>query len=137
MFVLPPELPDRLTDYAPGRIVEVAEAAWPIVEVHDRVGITSTIPRYALEVLTARTDIDPERVRWLASGSSTRPLTNRHVHVVHHRARLHVVDGHHALAAHLAAGSDRIPVRLVTPARLRAPEVGRDRDPAADNAGAA
>ena len=115
MFVLPPDLPDRLTDYAPGRIVEVAPTAWPILEVRDRVGITSSIPRYALEVLTAPTDIDPERVRWLVDGSSTRPLTNRHVHVVHHRARLHVVDGHHALAAHLAAGSDRIPVRLVTP----------------------
>jgi hypothetical protein len=123
MFVLPPELPDRLTSYAPGRIVEVAAAAWPIVEVRDRVGITSTIPRYALEVLTVRTDIDPERVRWLASGASTRPLSNRHVHVVHHRARLHVVDGHHALAAHLAAGSDRIPVRLVTPAQVRDPDL--------------
>lgn len=133
MFLLPPELPDRLTDYAPGRVVEVAPASWPIVEVNDRVGITSTIPRYALEVLTARTDIDPERVRWLASGASTRPLGNRHVHVVHHRSRLHVVDGHHALAAHLAVGSDRIPVRLVTPSRVRDPEV----DTAAGNTGAA
>jgi hypothetical protein len=123
MFALPPELPDRLTSYAPGRIVEVAAAAWPIVEVRDRVGITSTIPRYALEVLTVRTDIDPERVRWLASGASTRPLANRHVHVVHHRARLHIVDGHHALAAHLAAGSDRIPVRLVTAAQVRDPDL--------------
>jgi len=137
MFLLPPELSDRLPDYAPGRIVEVAEAAWPILEVHDRVGITSTIPRYALEVLTAPTEVDPERVRWLASGSSTRPLTNRHVHIVHHRARLYVVDGHHALAAHLAAGSDRIPVRLVTAARVRDPEVGPELDAAAGNAGAA
>lgn len=133
MFVLPPELPARLADYAPGRVVEVAPASWPIVEVLDRVGITSTIPRYALEVLTVRTDIDPERVRWLATGSSTRPLSNRHVHVVHHRARLHVVDGHHALAAHLAVGSDRIPVRLVTPAQVRDPNL----DAAAGNAGAA
>ena len=123
MVVLPPELPDRLTDYAPGRIVEVAPAAWPILEVRDRVGITSSIPRYALEVLTTPTEIDPERVRWLVSGSSTRPLSNRHVHVVHHRARLHVVDGHHALAAHLAAGSDRVPVRLVTPSLVRDPEL--------------
>lgn len=121
MFALPPDLPDRLIDYAPGRIVEVAPTAWPILEVRDRVGITSSIPRYALEVLTTPTDIDPERVRWLVSGSSTRPLTNRHVHVVHHRARLHVVDGHHALAAHLAAGSDRIPVRLVTPSLVYDP----------------
>ncbi len=133
MFVLPPDLPDRLTDYAPGRIVEVAPTAWPILEVRDRVGITSSIPRYALEVLTAPTDIDPERVRWLVDGSSTRPLTNRHVHVVHHRARLHVVDGHHALAAHLAAGSDRIPVRLVTPTLVHDPGL----DDAAGTGGAA
>ncbi len=115
MFALPPELPTSLLEYAPGRIVPADPTTWPIVEVHDRVGIVSTIPRYALEMLTLRTDIDPERVRWLVNGSSTRPLTNRHVHLVHHRARLHAVDGHHALAAHLAAGSDRIPVRLVTP----------------------
>jgi hypothetical protein len=133
MFALPPELPDRLTSYAPGRIVEVAAASWPIVEVRDRVGITSTIPRYALEVLTVRIDIDPERVRWLASGSSIRPLSNRHVHVVHHRARLHVVDGHHALAAHLASGSDRIPVRLVIPSEVRDPDL----DTAVDSVGAA
>ena len=118
MFVLPPHLPASLLDYAPGRIIAVDPATWPIVEVKDRVGVVSTIPRYALEVLTVRTDIDPERVRWLVNGSSTRPLTNRHVHLVHHRARLHVVDGHHALAAHLAAGSDRIPVRLVTPSEV-------------------
>jgi hypothetical protein len=123
MFVLPPDLPHRLIDYAPGRIVEVDPTVWPILEVRDRVGVTSSIPRYALEVLATPTDIDPERVRWLVDGSTTRPLTNRHVHVVHHRARLHVVDGHHALAAHLAAGSDRIPVRLVTPARVRDPEL--------------
>lgn len=132
MPVLPPVLPDRLVDYAPGRIVEVPPAAWPIVEVRDRVGITSSIPRYALEMLTLPTDLDPERVRWLASGSATRPLANRHVHVVHHRARLHVVDGHHALAAHLAGGSDRIPVRLVTPAQVRDPEL----DATAGSAGA-
>jgi len=115
MFALPPDLPSSLVEYARGRIVPADPATWPIIEVRDRVGIVSTIPRYALEVLTLRTDIDPERVRWLVNGSSTRPLTNRHVHLVHHRARLHVVDGHHALAAHLAVGSDRVPVRLVTP----------------------
>ena len=118
MFALPPDLPTSLVDYAPGRIVPAEPASWPIREVRDRVGVVSTIPRYALELLTLRTDIDPERVRWLVDGSSTRPLTNRHVHLVHHRARLHVVDGHHALAAHLAAGSDRIPVRLVTPSEV-------------------
>ena len=118
MFALPPDLPTSLVDYAPGRIVPAEPDSWPIRAVHDRIGVVSTIPRYALELLTLRTDIDPERVRWLVDGSSTRPLTNRHVHLVHHRARLHVVDGHHALAAHLAAGSDRIPVRLVTPSEV-------------------
>ncbi len=118
MIVLPPHLPTSLLEYAPGRIIPADPATWPVIEVNDRVGVVSTIPRYALEVLTLRTDIDPERVRWLVNGSSTRPLTNRHAHLVHHRARLHVVDGHHALAAHLAAGSDRIPVRLVTPSRV-------------------
>lgn len=130
MFVLPPHLPASLPEYAPGRIIAVDPETWPIVEVNDRVGVVSTIPRYALEVLTLRTDIDPERVRWLVDGSSTRPLTNRHVHIVHHRARLHVVDGHHALAAHLAGGSDRIPVRLVTPSEVL------DRDAVAVSAGA-
>lgn len=119
MFALPPHLPDRLVDYAPGRVLEVDDQDWPILEVRDRVGITSSIPRYALEILTTRTDIDPARVRWLVEGSSTRPLQNRHAHVVHHRARLHLVDGHHALAAHLAVGSERVPVRLVTPSHLR------------------
>ena len=130
MFVLPPELPTSLVDYAPGRIVPADPVSWPIRAVHDRIGVVSTIPRYALELLTLRTDIDPERVRWLVNGSSTRPLPNRHVHIVHHRARLHVVDGHHALAAHLAAGSDRIPVRLVTPSEVL------DRDALAVSAGA-
>ena len=119
MFVLPPHLPASLLEYARGRIIPVDPATWPIVEVNDRVGVVSTIPRYALEVLTERTDIDPSRVRWLVEGTSTRPLANRHVHVVHHRLGLHVVDGHHALAAHLAVGSDRIPVRLVTPSAVR------------------
>lgn len=133
MFALPPELSSTLLDYAPGRIVPAVPESWPIVEVRDRVGIVSTIPRYALEVLTLRTDIDPERVRWLVNGSSTRPLTNRHVHLVHHRARLHAVDGHHALAAHLAAGSDRIPVRLVTPSVVH----DRDALPLPDGVGVA
>jgi len=116
MHALPPALPDRLIDYAPGRIHEVSADAWPLVAIIDRVGVSSEIPRYALEVLTARVDIDPERVRWLAEESSVRLLHSRHVHLATHQGRLHVVDGHHALAAHLATGADRIPVRLVTAA---------------------
>ncbi|MFU8840276.1 MAG: hypothetical protein ACNA8R_06100 [Nitriliruptoraceae bacterium] len=133
MFVLPDPLPSSLSQYAPGRIVEIPDDQWPIIEVRDRVGVVSTIPRYALEVRTVSLELDPERVRWLAAATSPRPLSDRHVHMVTHRGRLHVVDGHHALAAHLAAGTERIPVRLVTPATVRDPAVAD----AAGNAGAA
>lgn len=133
MFVLPDPLPSSLAEYAPGRIVEIADAQWPIIEVRDRVGVTSTIPRYALEVRTVALELDPARVRWLAATSSPRALAERHVHVVTHRGRLHVVDGHHALAAHLAAGTERIPVRLVTPSLVHDPAVAG----VAGNAGAA
>lgn len=118
MFVLPEPLPTSLAQYAPGRIVELPDEQWPIIEVRDRVGVTSTIPRYALEVRTAPVQLDPERVRWLVQATSPRPLSDRHVHLVTHRGRLHVVDGHHALAAHLATGVERIPVRLVTPSTV-------------------
>jgi hypothetical protein len=133
MFVLPDPLPRSLPDYAPGRIVEVPDEHWPIIEVRDRVGVTSTIPRYALEVRTVAVRLDPERVRWLAEAASPRPLSDRHVHMVTHRGRLHVVDGHHALAAHLAAGTERIPVRLVAPTTVHDRAVAD----AAGNAGAA
>jgi hypothetical protein len=133
MFVLPDPLPSSLARYAPSRIVEIPDEQWPIMEVRDRVGVVSTIPRYALEVRTARLELDPERVRWLAEATSPRPLSDRHVHLVTHRGRLHVIDGHHALAAHLAAGTERIPVRLVTPTTVRDPAVAD----AAGNAGAA
>lgn len=123
MLVLPEPLPRSLAQYAPGRIIEIADAQWPIIEVRDRVGVTSTIPRYALEVRTVALELDPARVRWLAATTSPRSLAERHVHVVTHRGRLHVVDGHHALAAHLAAGTERIPVRLVTPSLVRDPAV--------------
>jgi hypothetical protein len=133
MFVLPEPLPNSLARYAPGRIVEIPDDQWPIIEVRDRVGVVSTIPRYALEVRTVSLELDPARVRWLAESTSPRPLSDRHVHMVTHRGRLHIVDGHHALAAHLAAGTERIPVRLVTPTTVRDPAVAD----AAGNAGAA
>jgi hypothetical protein len=133
MFVLPDPLPRSLSHYAPGRIVEIPDDQWPIIEVRDRVGVTSAIPRYALEIRTVAVELDPERVRWLAATTAPRPLADRHVHVVTHRGRLHVVDGHHALAAHLAAGTERIPVRLVTPTSVHDPVMAE----AAGNAGAA
>jgi hypothetical protein len=115
--VLPPSLPTRLTAYAPGRIVEVPVARWPelLDQPYPRTGVTTTIPRYALEVRTRRTEVDPERLRWLVERVTTRPLAARHVHLAQHRGLLWVIDGHHALAAHLAIGEERIPVRLVDP----------------------
>jgi hypothetical protein len=114
MRTLPKTLPDHLPDYAPGRIALVSPEAWPLPDMDARMGIPSSIPRYALEVRTKLATIDPERVRWLVERSATRPLSTRHVHLAHHRGLLHVVDGHHALAAHLVTGSDRVPVRLVS-----------------------
>jgi hypothetical protein len=113
MTTLPQVLSDHLPDYAPGRISWMSPEVWPLRDPDSGVGITTSIPRYALDVVTARTRVDPDRVRWLAERSATRPLETRHVHVVHQRGVLYVVDGHHALAAHLAAGSERIPVRLL------------------------
>jgi hypothetical protein len=114
MLALPKVLPDHLPDYAPGRITLVSPEAWPLPAMDARTGIPSSIPRYALDVRSARAHIDPDRVRWLVERSATRPLSSRHVHLAHHRGQLFAVDGHHALAAHLVTGSERIPVRLVS-----------------------
>lgn len=112
---LPAMLPDRLPAYLPGRIIVVPDDAW---ELHGRegapTGIRTRLPRYGLEVRTRDVQIRPDRVRWLTERSTTRPLDARHVHLVHHRGELYVVDGHHALAAHLATGSEHIPVKLLT-----------------------
>lgn len=110
---LPAVLPDHLPDYAPGRIMVVPPEDWAMDRQTERLGVASEIPRYALDVWTERTDIDPERVRWLVERSTVRSLDSRHVHLVTWLGRLHVVDGHHALAAHLITGADRIPVRYV------------------------
>jgi hypothetical protein len=112
---LPAVLPDRLPDYAPGRIVVCPAERWPDLGPLDRSGIRTEIPRYGLDLRTLRVDIDPDRVRWLVERVTTRQLDQRHVHVVNHRGLLHLVDGHHALAAHLVTGSERIPVKLVRP----------------------
>lgn len=112
---LPRRLPDRLPDYLPGRIHVVADDAWPVLADLEDDRVLSTIPRYALDLRTRDVPIDIERVRWLAERVTTRPLEARHVHLVTHGTGLHVVDGHHTLAAHLATGAERIPVALARP----------------------
>jgi hypothetical protein len=109
---LPGVLPDRLPDYLPGRIRVLAPEAWQIPAVLPDDRVRTSIPRYALDLRTLDVPIDPDRVRWLAERSAVRALDSRHVHLVTHRTGLHVVDGHHALAAHLATGAETIPVAL-------------------------
>jgi hypothetical protein len=112
---LPPVLPDQLPDYAPGRIRVVAHDLWPDFGELERTGVRTSIPRYGLDLVTSRTHIDGERVRWLTERVATRPLETRHVHLVTHRGVLYLVDGHHALAAHLITGAEAIPVKLLRP----------------------
>lgn len=113
---LPAVLPDRLTAYLPDRLHLVPSEEWPaaLTGRFERTGVRTTIPRYALDLRTQKDGIDPDRVRWLAQGSTIRTLTTRHVHLTAHKGVLWIVDGHTCLAAHLAAGSEGIPVRLVT-----------------------
>ena len=112
---LPAVLPNRLTAYLPDRLHLVPSEAWPaaLTGRFERTGVRTTIPRYALDLRTQKDDIDPDRVRWLAQGSTIRTLATRHVHLTAHKGVLWVIDGHTALAAHLSAGSDDVPVRLV------------------------
>lgn len=111
---LPPRLPDRLPAYLPGRISVVADEDWDIdPQQVAALGIRTEFPRYGLDLLTRDVTIDPDRVRWLTERTTVRPLDSRHVHLVHHRGALYVVDGHHALAAHLITGAERIPARLL------------------------
>jgi hypothetical protein len=125
---LPAVLPSYLPDYAPGRIAVRTQDEWMLPTELETTGIRITIPRYALDVVTLRTDIDPDRVRWLAERVATRPLDARHIHLVRHRGILHLVDGHHALAAHLVTGAELLPVRLV---RERPPRVDAAQAPLA------
>lgn len=115
---LPLVLSDRLPDYLPGRIRVLAVEAWPVPTVVPDDVVRTSIPRYALDLRTLDVAIDPARVRWLAERSTVRALDQRHVHIVAHRTGLHVVDGHHALAAHLATGAETVPVALT---RVAAP----------------
>lgn len=128
---LPPVLPDRLPDYLPGRIRVVADDAWPLDDVDDDGVVRTTLPRYGLHLRTRDVTIDPDRVRWLAERASTRALATRHAHVVPRPEGVYVVAGHHALAAHLATGGERIPIKLVAarerPGAPRWPTIVADR----------
>ncbi|GGI08054.1 hypothetical protein [Egicoccus halophilus] len=106
---VPPQLPRQLPDYLPGRIHVLEESRWPAGEWVTN-GVRVLVPRYGLEVFTLDPEIDPERVRWHA-GRTVHPLEASYVSLLHER-RLYVLRGRHVLAAHLAAGSDRIPAQL-------------------------
>lgn len=112
---LPAVIPDRIEDYAPGRIIVVPEDEWPITVPLETTGVRTSIPRYALDVRTLPIRIDPERVRWLTEKVTTRPLDARHVHLTMHQGLLYLVKGHHTLAAQLITGAERVAVRLVRP----------------------
>lgn len=113
---LPTPLPDQLPAYLPGRIRTVDDGTpWPPHDRYETTGVPATLPRYGLQLLVRDPDIDPDRVRWLVERTTTRPLAARHAHLTTWRGIVHVVDGRHALAAHLATGGERIPVRLVRP----------------------
>lgn len=112
---LPRELPEQLPAYLPGRIRAADPALWPPFERYETTGVPATLPRYGLDLLARDLTIDPDRVRWLVERTTTRPLAARHAHLTTYRGIVHVVDGRHALAAHLATGGERIPVRLVRP----------------------
>ncbi|MFA9444641.1 hypothetical protein [Egicoccus sp. AB-alg6-2] len=106
---VPEQLPSALPDYLPGRIHVVEPERWPTGAWVTN-GVRVSVPRYGLEVFVRNADIDPERVRW-HTRRTVHPLEASYVSLLHDR-RLYVLKGHHVLAAHLAAGSDRIPVQL-------------------------
>lgn len=112
---LPATLPDRLPPYLPGRITVVPDHAWDVGGDVVPSGVRIALPRYGMDLLTRDVPIDPERVRWLTEQTTVRPLDARNVHLIARRGRLYVVDGHHALAAHLVTGREWLPARLVEP----------------------
>lgn len=121
---LPRRLPDRLPAYLPGRIHILALELWPPFEDYAPLGVSTTLPRYGMDLHTLDATIDPDRVRWLTERTTTRPLEARHAHLTTWRGLLHVVAGRHTLAAHLATGGERIPVKLVRPRSGSAPGPG-------------
>lgn len=128
---VPDRLPTSLADYLPGRVVVVPEHRWDVPDVEQSSGVRTQLPRYGLELRTLEVPIEPLRVQWLVERTTIRPLDARIVDVVHHRGRVHVVDRHHELAAHLLTGSERIPVRL---ARATGPQEARATGPHAGQA---
>lgn len=108
-------LPDRLVHYAPGRITEVPDAAWPAAlrGGFDPNGVRTSIPRYALDLYVPDRPVDPRKVAALLAGPSARALHDRDVYLASHAGRVWVVGGRVALAAHLARGAERLPVRLI------------------------
>lgn len=110
---LPADLPTSLLDYAPGRIHPLPAERWPLRDLEvEPTGVRIEVPRYALEVWTEQTEVDPDRVRWLTERTTTRPLEARNVHLVPHTVGTLLHDGHTALAAHLVTGSDHVPARI-------------------------
>jgi hypothetical protein len=109
-------LPTDLAAYAPGRIHPVDPADWSVPDGLARTGVLIELPRYALDLRTRETAIDPERVRRLLDGAAVRPIETRPVGLTMHRRSLYVIGGHHELAAHLAGGAERILVALHRPA---------------------
>ena len=105
----PTPLPASLTDYLPGRIHVVDAERWP-TGGWEATGVRVFVPRYGLEVFVRDAQVDPERVQWHAR-RTVHPIETAYVSLLHDR-RLYVLRGRHLLAAHLAAGSDRIPVQL-------------------------
>ena len=124
---LPSTLPGSLADYLPGRLVVVPASEWSVPSGEPSLGVRTALPRYGLELRTLEVPIDEQRVRWLTDRATVRPLDARLVDVMHHRGVLHVIDGHHELAAHLITGAERVPVRLgraatASPAASNAPD---------------
>jgi len=110
-------LPDRLTAYAPGRITEVPVAAWPAA-LDGAVatgGVRTTIPRYGLDVYASDHPVVPDEVRAWSARLSVADASDLDVAVANHAGRLWVVGDRALLAAHLASGTQRIPVRIVVP----------------------
>lgn len=121
----PAQLPTALPDYLPGRIHVLAASRWPEGDWITN-GVRVFVPRYGLEVFVRDPQVDPVRVRWLAA-RTVHPIETSYVSLIHDR-RLYVLRGRHLLAAHLVAGSDRIPVKLFRAAPLTAssPAVATD-----------
>jgi hypothetical protein len=110
--LLPTDLPSDLTEYAPGRIVPIAPERWTVPTILEPAGVLIELPRYALDLRVRGAAVDPERVRALMDDAAVRPIGDLPVHLVVHRALLHVVRGRHVLAAHLAVGAERIPAAM-------------------------